>query len=419
MGQHWDVIVVGGGLAGLAAGATATAGGAKTLVLEAGAIGGRARTHEEAGFVFNLGGHAFYLGGAGSKVLSELGIKLAGAKPPLARYKARLGGELHVLPTGPGTLLRTTLLGTRGKAQFGRLLARLPHIDTSGLTAASMQEWLDGLDLRTDVRAVVASLVRITTYSGDLEELSAGAVIGQLQAGSRDGVLYVDGGFSSIVAALAGKVQVRPGTRALTVSPGRECVEVETGEGRLVGRRVILAPGAPAATLALLPDDPGWDDLGGPVIASCLDVGVDVVPSPGYVLGIDEPLYATTQSPPARQAPGGSAVVAVLRYGEPHPGQDRSREELRAFLGHAGVVDGNIIVQRFLPRMIVSSTMPRARNGGLPGRPSVGASGLEGVFVAGDWVGPDGFLTDAALASGRQAGLAALQSLDRVVGIVA
>jgi len=228
-------------------------------------------------------------------------------------------------------------------------------------------------------------------------------------------VLYVDGGFFSIVTALERKVQVRPGTRALALAPGRDSIELNTDEGRLVGRRVILAPGGPAATLALLPGDPGWGDLGGPVIAACLDVGVDMVPTPGYVLGIDEPLYATTQSPPARQAPEGAAVVAVLRYG----GSDRSRDELGAYLRHAGVTESHVVVQRFLPRMVVASTMPRAGNGGLPGRPSVRASGLEGVFVAGDWVGPDGLLTDAALASGHRAGLAALQSLDRVAGMVA
>ena len=156
-------------------------------------------------------------------------------------------------------------------------------------------------------------------------------------------------------------------------------------------------------------------NLGRPVIAACLDVGVDMIPTPGYVLGIDEPLYATTQSPPARQAPDGAGVVAVLRYG----GSDRSRDELGAYLRHAGVTEEHIVVQRFLPRMVVSSTMPRAGNGGLPGRPSVRASGLEGVFVAGDWVGPVGLLADAALASGHQAGLAALQSLDRLAGMLA
>ena len=83
------------------------------------------------------------------------------------------------------------------------------------------------------------------------------------------------------------------------------------------------------------------------------------------------------------------------------------------------MTEEHIVVQRFLPRMVVSSTMPRAGNGGLPGRPSVRASGLEGVFVAGDWVGPVGLLADAALASGHQAGLAALQSLDRLAGMLA
>lgn len=38
------------------------------------------------------------------------------------------------------------------------------------------------------------------------------------------------------------------------------------------------------------------------------------------------------------------------------------------------------------------------------------ASGLPRVFLAGDWVGPDGVLADAALASGHAAGLAALRA---------
>jgi pyruvate/2-oxoglutarate dehydrogenase complex dihydrolipoamide dehydrogenase (E3) component len=36
---------------------------------------------------------------------------------------------------------------------------------------------------------------------------------------------------------------------------------------------------------------------------------------------------------------------------------------------------------------------------------------LSGVFVAGDWVGPQGLLADAAFASGRAAGLAALDDM--------
>jgi hypothetical protein len=60
--------------------------------------------------------------------------------------------------------------------------------------------------------------------------------------------------------------------------------------------------------------------------------------------------------------------------------------------------------------MVVSSTMPRAATGGLAGRPSITESGLPRVFLAGDWIGPDGVLSDASLASGHAAGRAAIRA---------
>ncbi|MCZ7537325.1 MAG: NAD(P)-binding protein [Acidimicrobiia bacterium] len=78
----WDVIVIGGGLAGLTAAATARQAGASTLVLEAAQPGGRARSTERDGFLFNRGGHAFYLGGEGAEILAELGVEPRGARPP-------------------------------------------------------------------------------------------------------------------------------------------------------------------------------------------------------------------------------------------------------------------------------------------------------------------------------------------------
>jgi hypothetical protein len=53
--------------------------------------------------------------------------------------------------------------------------------------------------------------------------------------------------------------------------------------------------------------------------------------------------------------------------------------------------------------------MPRACTGSLAGRPTVTATGVARVFAAGDWIGPEGLLADAALASGQAAALAALR----------
>ena len=45
-----------------------------------------------------------------------------------------------------------------------------------------------------------------------------------------------------------------------------------------------------------------------------------------------------------------------------------------------------------------------ATHGGLAGRPSVTVSGAPGLLIAGDWVGDEGMLADAAVASGVLAG---------------
>ena len=57
---------------------------------------------------------------------------------------------------------------------------------------------------------------------------------------------------------------------------------------------------------------------------------------------------------------------------------------------------------RFLHRVVAATDTPTAETGGLAGRPPVTVPGMPGVHLAGDWVGPDGLLADAALASRRR-----------------
>lgn len=414
---NFDVIVVGGGLAGLAAGATAALGGASTVVLEAHRPGGRARTTERKGFVFNHGTHALYTGGPAMAVLDALHVRPTGTPPPLNRYTVLTGGGQHILPSSPRTLLRTTCLGARDKAQFGKLFASLPRVDPRTLAGQSVSGWLAGRNLRPKVDALARAFFRLTTYAADLDQLGADGAVAQLQLGTGPGVIYVDGGWSQLVDALRAKVQVRGGVRVRAVESDRYGATVHTDDGTFTARSVVLASGAPDAVRSLLPGDPGWGDLGEPVTAACLDVGVRRAPSPGYVLGMDEPLYGTTQSPPARQAPEGCAVVAVIRYGARSAEDDRP--QLEGHLREVGVDDDDVVVSRFLARMVVTGAMPRAETGGLAGRPSVTATGLRRVFLAGDWVGPDGLLADAALASGHAAVRSALRTVEGSTTLVA
>ena len=98
-------------------------------------------------------------------------------------------------------------------------------------------------------------------------------------------------------------------------------------------------------------------------------------------------------------------MVAAIRYGARRADEDRPR--LEQLVAEAGVEPGDVITRRFLAHLPVTGTIPRAATGGMAGRPAVGDTGVPGVTMAGDWVGPVGLLADASLASGRSAGLLA------------
>jgi len=169
----------------------------------------------------------------------------------------------------------------------------------------------------------------------------------------------------------------------------------------LRARAVVLAGLSPASVASLT--GARVEAPGPPVEAACLDVALDALPRPdhAWTLGIDEPLYVSAYSSFARLAPEGGAVVHVVHYladGETPP-----REALEAALDR--VQPGwraHVVHANFLPRMTVVTAAPTAA-AGLAGRPGTDVTGIPGVHVAGDWVGPDGWLTDAALASAASA----------------
>ena len=386
-----QVVVVGAGLAGLAAAATAAKAGAEVTVLDTRSPGGRARTDEKEGFRLNQGPHALYKGGPGRNVLAGLGVRPKGHNPPLRGTRAFMGGDVsHRLLTG-----RTSALVTR-----------LVAVDPARWAGRSTRELIDGLGLRPQLASFAEAVVRVTTYVADMQRLPADLALTQLRSGLLRGVSYLDGGWATLVeglaaAAMGAGARIRPWTPAAQIRGEPEAWEVVTGaDEMLAAASVVIAAGGPAAVRSLLPMAVDWGELGPEVTAACLDLGLRGRP-PRFVLGIDEPLYFSPHCPPGDLAPTGHGLVQVLRYGAREAKVDR--EELRSFAATAGVRDENVAIERFLANMTVTHVLPSPERG-LAGRPSVAVAGAGGLFIAGDWVGPVGWLADAALVSGAEAG---------------
>ncbi|MGZ4715988.1 MAG: phytoene desaturase family protein [Acidimicrobiales bacterium] len=427
-----DLAVVGGGLSGLVAALTAAREGRRVALLDARAVGGRARSTDRRGFRFNQGAPALYDAGAARPILVDLGVELTGGPPRTRGGRRWYHGPSHLLPDGPSALMRTSALGARSKLVTAKLLAQAPSIDAAALRHLSFGEWLDQRRLPADVLDVVTAIVRVGTYAHSPGLMSADAAVSQLQR-ALVGVTYLDGGWQHIVdqlsaVAVAAGVDLHEHCAASHV--GRDGADpsaawvVTTPHGEVAAANVVLAglgPHEAARLLGSVPEELGWASTGPEMRASCLDLGVSRSASSPVLFGVDEPLYLSTHTPPAglvsdEVAAAGGGVVQLLRYlaADETPDPDTTRAELatharRVGLDPAGGEGSGVVEQRYLHVMTVAHSMPTAANGGLPGRPPTAVDGRPGLYVAGDWVGPVGLLADATVASARDAAMQAVR----------
>lgn len=413
------VVVVGGGVAGLAAGAFAARAGARVTVLERmSEPGGRARTREDHGFLFNMGPHALYLRGAAMACLRELGIDPPGGSPPTDGGLGMRGDQLHALPGGFVSLLTTGLLSLSEKLELARLMARLPKLDTSGEKATSLEAYLQREVRHAGVRSIVEALVRVTTYAHAPREISAGDALDQMRLGLGAGVRYLDGGWETMIGSLADSAksagaEIRSGVRVTQVEHDTAARGVRLDGGELVP--------ADAVILALGPDEASALVDGGenpvlakaaadcmPVRAACLDVGLARLPAPqrSFALGIDRATYFSVHSASAKLAPEGAALVQVARYLA--PSESPSREELESQFD--AILDrmqpgwrAHLVTRRLMRDLVVVHDLPRAERGGLRGRTPGDVAGISNLWLAGDWIGPEGMLVDGSFASARAA----------------
>lgn len=427
--QTLNVAVVGGGIAGLVAASYAAAAGKPVALFErASTLGGRAQTTAAGDAHLNLGPHALFAGGANAAVLKDLGIRVAGADAatlpggairelPGRRpggYQALKDGRFHVLPVSAAALARTRLVGLGAKVELGRLFAAVARANAGSLDGVALTDWVNEHTSNADAREVFLALVRLSTYAGAADVFSAGAAIRQLRLPG--GVHYLDGGWRSLVEALRDRAldlgvtfEESAPVREVTIERG-EATGIRLRDGRAVNASAVVLATPPAEAAAIS----GLDAVAGaacgltPMKSAVLDIVLRGLPNPRrtFALGIDTPTYFSVHSHWAKLAPKGQSVIHLATY--LNPGEKGTTDHERGLESTLDVIQPGwrerVVFRRFLPDLAVTGALPAAATGGAAGRPREEVPGVQNLFLAGDWVGAEGMLADAAFASGRRAG---------------
>lgn len=204
-----DVIVIGGGYAGLSVGALLAKKGYRVLLLEKSRhLGGRAAYQEREGFLLEYGLHdnRFASEGAAAAVFRRLGRELKFIEP--GDPELYRDGEFLPLPNSVGKIFRSPLLPLRAKLSAGYYLIRL----VLGRPERKYQVSLEELTSRCRTPETL-ELLRVLSGIGiiapDLRYASAGEMAAFLRKALRAKakVGYPEGGTRTIIEGLREEVE--------------------------------------------------------------------------------------------------------------------------------------------------------------------------------------------------------------------
>ena len=240
----------------------------------------------------------------------------------------------------------------------------------------------------------------------------------QIYVGSQAGYMYLDHGWQTLVDGLV-TVAKNAGARIILGEKVTKLKKTDSSGWQIllsnkteVSAKIVVIAGGPMDALNLFDENERPDVLVKvakelkPIRLVCLDVALSSLPDKDtmFAIGVDQPLYFSVHSNYADLATEGGALIHVAKYlGTsilPKPREDQP--ELEQFLDFLQPGWREVVVKkRPLPNMVVCNAVVSASDGGLAGRPDTRIA--ENLYVVGDWVGKEGLLSNASVASAKRA----------------
>ncbi|WP_064092627.1 phytoene desaturase family protein [Rossellomorea aquimaris] len=422
--DRWDVVIVGGGLAGYVSANILGKAGLKTLLVEkANKVGGRAKTDIVNNQYLNIGPHALYKKGRASSILTDLGITITG-NAPKKNSIIIYHDTPYIAPFSPKGLVQSKFLSWNEKIEWIGILRKVQKLQSGLFSHKTFQQFVEETTNSFKIQQLLYTLGRLASYSHAPEKISASVMLTHIQLGM-GGVVYVDGGWQSIIdqlhnQAVTNSVQIQTGSSVKHLNA------IESGEWQLklsnqetILSKFIIYTGSPQALNGLLgvPSKKLPFNQLEPIKAATLDVALTKLPNPNnlFALGIDEPYYFSVHSNYARLSHDGkSKVLHVLRYHHPnaHINGPDEKLKLEGFLETLQPGWKNYeIKSRCFPQITVNCRLSKVGDETIFSR---GLSIAPGLYMAGDWASPYVMLSEAAVESGKQA---ALEVIDKETGV--
>jgi phytoene dehydrogenase-like protein len=395
-----DVVIIGGGMAGLATGALLAKQGRRVAVLERGnQPGGRAYTYVDQGFTLNYGPHAMYTPESGilGDVMRRLGrdVPACGYVDPMHAYWAD-GDRLAAMGAKPHQVLTTRLFSLGERLQVVKLMLAIRSVKTDAIPPGTT--WLEWVESQTDdpaVRRFANALGTINSYTRPAADLDAAWLLGHFQRVlfAKDSVGYMSGGFGSMYNIFIDELRATSGE----LITGARVDRLETdGAGRIVAAitadaryeaDAFVCTLPPQDATAIAPDGSalraemerwaGLDD----VRALCMDLGFSrkVRDDLALVFDIERDLYYSVHSyttpdlaPPDGQLLHAMAYLSSEEAADPTLLQRRKDELVAGLDLHFPGWRDAIAVERTLSvvRVVGARQTPENRKLRVPLRPA-------------------------------------------------